>query len=212
MKLILFGGAEVDQGQFLPQLKLIEQVIKRIDPKQVLHIPFARSRVIEKEWDGDWFNENIHLDKTIYLNAKNEEDVDKANNPLIFMNGGGDNENLLNKIKENPKLLKLVENAEYVIGESAGAKVLGASVRKKGSDENSELMKGLNIIKNTIIEPHYTERNRHGILIKDMKESGLPYGIGIDCVTAIEFDLNEFPEKYNKIGDGLVEVKIDSIL
>jgi len=32
-------------------------------------------------------------------------------------------------------------------------------------------------------------------------------GVGIDCVTAIMFNLDEFPEKYKKIGNGLVEIK-----
>ena len=35
MKLFLFGGAEIQLGQFIPQLELIEKVILEIKPKQI---------------------------------------------------------------------------------------------------------------------------------------------------------------------------------
>ena len=204
MKLILFGGAELRQGQFLPQLKLIEQVINGIKPRQVLHIPFARVVATEVEWGGDWFNKNIHLDNTLYLNANNEGDLEKADHPLIFISGGKDHINLLAKIRSIPGLLEFIKNAEYIIGESAGSMVMGTYLREGGEEK---IIPGLDIIKSTIIEPHYTERNRQALLEREMKENNLSFGVGIDCVTAIMFNLDEFPEKYKKIGNGLVEIK-----
>jgi len=38
----------------------------------------------------------------------------------------------------------------------------------------------------------------------------MKYGIGIDCVTAMVCDLDEFPLKYEKIGDGNIEIKVNS--
>lgn len=61
MKVILFGGAEVNLGQVKPELKLIEKVIKRLKVKQIFHIPFARTKAVEKEWSGNWFQKNIHV-------------------------------------------------------------------------------------------------------------------------------------------------------
>ena len=207
MKVILFGGAELRDNMFLDQLKLIEKVFNDIKPKQILHIPFARPIATEVEWDGDWFNRHIGLKGITYLNAQNKQDVKKAKDPLIFMSGGGGNIALLKKVKSNPELLKLVLNASCIVGESAGAKVLGAKFRTIGNDPNSKLMKGFNIVKDTIIEPHYTERKREKLLDKDLKESKLSYGIGIDCVTAIVFDTGTFPTKYKKIGKGNIYVK-----
>ena len=211
MKIFLFGGAEFKDNMFLKQLELMEQVFNKLKPKQILHIPYARPVATEIEWDGDWFNRHIHLKDVIYLNVENEDDMKKVKKPLIFISGGGANLNLLKKIKSNPKLLKLVKNADYIVGESAGAKVLGAYFREKGNDENSKVTKGLNIVKNTIVEPHYTERNRQKLLDKDLKESGVKYGLGIDCVTAIEFKNGEFPKKYKKIGIGNIYIKIQKI-
>ncbi|MEI8090760.1 MAG: Type 1 glutamine amidotransferase-like domain-containing protein [bacterium] len=119
MKLFLFGGAEIQLGQFIPQLELIEKVILEIKPKQILHIPFARTKAKEIERELGRFTKNIHLDGIEYLNATNEEDIVKAENPLIFISGGGENMNLVHKIQENPTLRNLVQHAEYIIGESA---------------------------------------------------------------------------------------------
>jgi cyanophycinase-like exopeptidase len=42
-----------------------------------------------------------------------------------------------------------------------------------------------------------------------MKETHMKYGIGIDVNTAMVFDMENFPEKYEVIGDGIVEVKVN---
>lgn len=206
MKVYLFGGAETELGQVGRLLKLIEQTIKKTGKKQVLHIPFARIIASEPEWSGDWYHRHIHLKDVEYLNASNEADIDKADNPLIFISGGSDKNNLTEKIRSNPKLWQLVKNASHIIGESAGAKTLGEYTRS--GEINSPIIKGLGIIKHTVIEPHYTQRNRQKLLEKEMGQSGIKYGIAIDSCTGIEFDLKDFPKKYSKIGEGLVEIKV----
>ncbi len=45
------------------------------------------------------------------------------------------------------------------------------------------------------------------MLLKDMKEARVHYGIGIDCLTAIEFEVDEFPKTYKKIGSGTVAIR-----
>ncbi len=207
MRLILFGGAEVALGQVKPELKLIEKVIKRLKPKQVLHIPFARTRAKEKEWREGWFAKNVYIGNIKYLNAKRKQDIRKTSDPLIFISGGGEKINLMRKIRSNPNLLHLIKNASRIVGESAGSEILGAYFRSKGADPRSPMMKGLDIIKNAVIEPHYTERKRQKLLLKDMQQARVQYGIGIDCMTAIEFEVNAFPKKYKKIGTGAVVVR-----
>lgn len=206
MKIFLFGGAEVKLGQVEPLLKLIQRVIKKLKVKQVLHIPFARTKAKEAEWSGDWFHRHIHLKGVRYFNAATRDDFKQARSPLIFLSGGNDSANLLKKIKSNPQLLSLINQASYIIGESAGAKVLAAYFRSESSQGKRKIIRGLGIIKNTIIEPHYSERNRQKLLVREMKQCGARYGIGIDCVTGLEFELNDFPKKYKKIGKGSVRI------
>ena len=191
-----------------PLLSLIEETIRQTGIKEVLHIPFARTIATEPEWEGDWFSQYIHIDGLIYLNAANPEDIQKAKAPLIFINGGSKNRNLLQQLLQRPELIEIIKNADVIIGESAGSMILGEQLRVVREDK-IELFEGLGIIKNTIIEPHYGERKRQPLLLQELKESGLKYGIGIDCDTAIHFELDEFPQKYEKIGDGVVEVKIN---
>ncbi|HMS91373.1 MAG TPA: Type 1 glutamine amidotransferase-like domain-containing protein [Candidatus Absconditabacterales bacterium] len=202
MKLYLFGGASVDNNHIIQQLKLIEKVIRENNPKQVLYLPFARSPETEIARGEDWFIKNVNLDGIEYLNAKSSKDIAKAKNPFIIIMGGGQTKNLLQKIHESETLQKLIYKAEYIIGESAGAIVLAEFVRIEGN-----IIPGLGIIKNTIIEVHYTQRQRQSLLKKEMEETGVHYGVGIDEITGIEFELKNFPQEYKKIGEGNIEIK-----
>jgi len=206
MKLYLFGWAETKpdgHSNVEPFLKLIEKTIKEINPKQILHIPFARTTASLIEWDGDRFNKHIHLEWVEYLNAVNKDDIKKANSPLIFISGGSKTANLLKEIQADPSLENLIRNAEYIIGESAGAKVLWSAVRIG----EGELVKWLWIIKDTIIEPHYTKKWGQQLLTEEMNETGMKYGVWIDEITGMEFDLDTFPQEYKKIGEENIEIK-----
>lgn len=204
MKLILFGGAE--RGEVAKELKQIEGVMRRLKPKQIFHIPFARTKTTEVEWRAGWYGRHIHIPGLKYLNAKNKGDIKKLEDPLVFISGGSNSMNLIKKLRSSPRLLKLIENADYIIGESAGAKVLGTYFRTKRADEKSPIVKGLNLIKNTVVEPHYTQRKRQKLLLDDMRQTGVRYGLGVDSCTAIEFELDQFPRRYKKIGSRKIKI------
>jgi|GEM_PF-566483 len=206
--IFLFGGAEVEWNQAVPEIKMMGEVLRQLKAKQVLHIPFARITSSEEDWSGDWFNRNIQIPGLEYLNAANEADIAKADSPVILISGGHEHDNLMDRIAANPKLQELIKNARYIIGESAGAKALGEYMRSGHlGSKNTKLVNGLDIVKNTVISPHYTEHNREPELLHDMEKSGMKYGIGIDSFTAMIFNVDEFPEKYKKIGAGNVEIK-----
>ncbi len=207
MKLFLFGGAEF--GEAPAELKMIEWVIKSIAPKQLLHVPFARTKDgSREERNGDWFGRNISIPEVEYLNANNPDDVAKAIDPVIFISGWKEHENLINSINANPKLAELIHNASYIIGESAGSKVLGTHYGSEDSEWNLILLPSLGIIKNTVLEWHYTQRNKESKLDRAMHETGAQYGVGIDSCTAMVFELDAFPDTYTKIWDGAIIVKI----
>jgi len=205
MKIFLFGGAE---GQVEIELKLIEKIINDSGANQVLLIPFARiqSEKTKEEWRGDWFHRYMQLPGVEYLNAENEGDIAKARSPLIFISGGSESARLAKKIKSNPRLLTLIKSSSIIIGESAGAKVLGEFLRAKEGGGPYQIISGLGIIKDTIIEPHFTATKREAILVDELKTTKVRYGIGIDSLTGMEFELDEFPEKYKTIGVGSVKI------
>lgn len=210
MKLYLFGGAETDQGQAPILKQQIDDVIADIKPKQLLHIPYARIKVPDGEeeiWGDGWVNRDLTLDGIELLDARDPEDLAKAESPVIFMNGGPQRDHLFNKITSNKGLHKLVVNAEQIIGESSGSMVC-AEYRRAYRDGKGITTKGLGILKDTIIEAHYSERNRQQQLLEEMQESGAKYGIGIDSITAIVIDTNTYPDAYDVFGEGTVELKV----
>src|SRR3990172_5463528 len=198
MNLYLFGGAETDQGQAPILKRLIIDVIKEIKPKQILHIPYSRIDVPKEEeevWGDGWVERDLELEGTELLDARDEDDLVRADKPTIFMNGGPQGDLLYEKITSNKLLNNLVMNAGFIIGESAGSMVTGEDRRTYRNDK-AVVTKGLGILKDTIIEAHYTQRNRHRALRNEMKESGAKYGIGIDSITGIVVDTKRYPEKY----------------
>jgi len=211
MKLYLFGGAEIQSQNNTQLLKsLIKQTILQIRPKSVLHIPYARLVSTEEDWYEGWFGDLMKDAGIDILDARNSKDVEKAYDSVIFINGGIGRYDLINGITNNKKLLHLVLNAQHIIAESAGSMVMGEYQR--GARGESKIIKGLGILKNTIIEPHYSERHSQQLLIEGMKKSGMKYGIGIDSVTGIVVDPIEFPSIWSKLGKGLVDVKTNSFL
>lgn len=206
MKLYLFWWAE--EGQAAHECKMIESVIKSINPKQLLHIPFARVREASRpERKGDRFHRMIDLGSIQYLNANNPDDLAQANNPVVFISGGNEHINLIDSITQSPKLLELIHNAAHIIGESAWSKVLGTHYASADENGNTLLLPSLDIIKNTVLEWHYTQRNKSDKLNYTMQHTQATYAIGIDSCTAMIFDLDQFPSHYETIGDWDIFIK-----
>ena len=140
------------------------------------------------------------------MDATNPDDIAKTDNPLIIITGGGQTANLLEKIQWSPVLLALIKKAKYIIGESSWSMILAEYARVKEKTGN-KLIQALCILKDTIIEPHYTERNNQQLLKQEIVDMHMKYGIWIDEITGIEIDLNTFPYEYKKIGDRNIEIQ-----
>jgi len=190
-------------GEFIPQTKLIETAIKEISPKEILHIPFARTNFNpnEPERENGRFLKNIDIGNAKYFDANDKTNLDQLTDPLIILSGWAQSSNLLDKITNNPKLLDLVLNASYLIWESSGAKIVWqkARIRDKSTGERI-IAKWLNILPNTIIEPHYSAQKRESILKKTKEENKIKFWIWIDSCTAIVLDTNNYPQDHKTIG------------
>jgi cyanophycinase-like exopeptidase len=207
MKLFLLGGAEIDQPERSVSLlkKIIKETFLQLNPKTILHIPFARlqpSPQDKGEWDEGWFNALMSDTGIEIIDARKKLNDNKLTKAAVFINGGRERQTLLNTIRNNDQLQKAIANATHIVAESSGSMIMGEYLRI--SRTNSDMMKGLGILKNTVIEPHYTERGYNRYLPDDLKKSGMKYGIGIDSATGIITDPHHFPEKWEKIGPGNV--------
>jgi cyanophycinase-like exopeptidase len=112
---------------------------------------------------------------------------------------------LYREIKKNKRLSSLVMNSDFLIGESAGSTVCGEY--RRGYKNNKDVItKGLGILKDTIIEAHYTERNRRQLLRNEMKKTKAEYGLGIDSITGVVINTDFFPQDCKVLGEGNVEI------
>ncbi len=204
MKLFLFGGAELQLGHGPIHKDLIKQTIVDLHPSQILHVPFARLHPTEEAFREGWFKELMADTGIEILDARLDEDVLKAKSPLVFINGGHGRADLIAGIYGNNKVLDLILDATYLVGESSGSMVTGEYFRV--GNVRGEIVKGLGILKDAIIEPHYSERGHQQLLVDEMQQTRAKIGIGIDCVTGIVIDTGTFPLEWEKIGTGTVDV------
>lgn len=207
MKLYLFGGAELDIPDISPLVEKnqIRDVLIKLNPRSIFHVPFARLHPTEVEWKEGWFKELMKDTGIKILDARNDSEVEKAENSVVFINGGRERKQLIDGVKGNPKIFNLILNAKYIVSESAGSMAMGECMTADRA--GAEIIKGFGILKNTIIEVHYTEKNRQKLLGEDLHKSGMKYGVGIDCATALVVDPSDFPSKWEKIGVGSVYIK-----
>lgn len=99
--------------------------------------------------------------------------------------------------------MRLIKNAEIIIGSSAGAMILGEMVRSSKNEET--FISGINLAKNSIIEPHFSEEKREENLKEAIAKNKIRYGLGIDEATALVADGNNL-ENYRILGNGKVKV------
>lgn len=201
MILYLFGGYSIQNGEV--QWRLIEKELNDLSPSQVLYLGFAHSG---KSGALSFFIRE-KLDSLLggkLLDASVENDLKAAVKPLVFIDGGQDCLGLLEAVSRNSQLKDIILSASHILGESAGAKFLGSKMRI-GRD-GSEAVDGLGLLRGSVIEPHYSQKQREKLLRKEMEDWGCPIGVGIDESCGIRMDPNTFPDEYEVLGDGLVEV------
>ncbi len=156
------------------------------------------------EWYEGWFTD-VMSDTSIQIySAKKQEDINTWNGDVVFINGGHERKALVDAIIANDTLFQKVRSANYIIAESAGSVTMGEYMRISRTDDN--VMKALGILKDVVIEPHYTERNYKHYLPGDMQKSGMKIGIGIDSATGIILDTDLFPGEWRKVGPGNIYI------
>ncbi len=151
-----------------------------------------------------FFREKVNLPKNIQiLDAEIENEIALADNPMVYVLGGMRQKELLNLIKSNPKLDSIIRNCPYYFGESMGAKLIGSKFRI--GTPGTPLVTGLGILENTIIEGHYSQKQRQNDLRDEVRSGKLKYGLGIDEDAEVVTTPELFP-KFQKLGPGLVEL------
>ena len=100
------------------------------------------------------------------------------------------------------------QNGLTVGGTSAGAMMISSSMIVSGTADAAprldsiEVAPGLNLLPDTVIDTHFSQRGRHGRLLSTVAHNPQVLGIGIDERTAMVAQ----GEKFEVIGEGAVTV------
>lgn len=180
-------------------------------PNQVLHIPFAKPANLPsgmQVWDNWYHDQKQAKNGYDILTAKADDEIRRAEKPLVFISGGSDHKALLDQINNNKILKELVIESPCLICECSGAMIIGKYFRKSGSE--TELIQGLNILPDTIVEPHYDSRNRKATLKEGLLKKKCRYGIGIKSLGALRCTTKFFPYSIKNLGERPEELIINT--
>ena len=134
--------------------------------------------------------------------------IDSAD--AIFFTGG-DQLNITSLMGGTPlhnRIYDRLQEGILIIGTSAGAAMMSSSMIVSGKSDSAptvggvEIAPGMDMIPDTIIDSHFSQRGRHGRLLTAIAHYPQVLGIGIDERTAIMTQNG----KFTVIGEGTVTV------
>ena len=210
--LLVIGGAEDKYNERRILKKFLQ--LAGGEKAEVLIVPVASDF---PEFAADVYVQafrNLGVANPRVLRATSRQDVFLAN-PEELLDGitgvfitGGDQMRLVSLLggtKFSQRMRQLAAETDIVIaGTSAGAAGMSASMIVRGEStphphKNSvRLSPGLGILKNIIIDQHFTERGRISRLITAVSYNPYNLGIGIDENTAIILDNEGVLEVFGK--------------
>jgi cyanophycinase len=210
--LLVIGGAEDKYNERRILKKFLQ--LAGDDKAEVLIVPVASDF---PEFAADVYTQafrNLGVANPRVLRATSRQDVVHADPDKllegvtgVFITGGDQMRlvSLLGGTKFADKLRHMVRDTNVILaGTSAGAAGMSTSMIVRGEStshpqKNSvRLSPGLGILKNVIIDQHFTERGRISRLITAVSYNPYNLGVGIDENTAIILDGNGVLEVYGQ--------------
>jgi cyanophycinase len=155
-----------------------------------------------------------HVD-TVHINQRddafNERSIAKIRDARGIFFTGGDQLNVTSLMGGSPVHNLIHERLEagvLVAGTSAGAAMMSSSMIITGESDSApkvggvEIAPGMNMVENSIIDSHFSQRGRHGRLLTAVAHFPQVLGLGIDERTAAIFTNGGF----KVVGEGVVTV------
>ncbi|GFZ31279.1 cyanophycinase [Clostridium zeae] len=196
--LIIIGGAEDKEGN----KEILKYVCSKINKENdVLAVATIATENPEEAKDKykKVFTE-LGVKKIEILDVKHRDDCSLQKNinivreaSIIFFTGG-DQLRITSIIGGTPIYQEIISASErgcYMVGTSAGASVMSDTMIVTGDDEESprkctlKMSPGLGLVKNIIVDQHFSQRGRIGRLLAGVAQNPQALGIGIDEDTAI---------------------------
>lgn len=213
-KLVIIGGAEDKKGSKI----ILRDVCNLINKEKDEILVATVASEVQDLVSGDYrkvFRE-IGVKNIKFLNIESriesyqKENLDKVKSSKLIFFTGGDQLRITSLIGGTPLQVELMKSKDKIIvGTSAGASVMSGTMIVGGDDQKAPKSKGvsmspgLGLIKDVIIDQHFSQRGRIGRLISAISGNPTTLGIGIDENTAIIVDEKR---KIKAIGDGAVYI------
>ena len=214
-RLLIVGGHEDKEGDRLILKCLADEV-----GSGKLVVATVASEVPEEIWsDYEPLFRRLGVKHVHKLDIRSREDAksDRALRVLEDATGvfftGGDQLKITSQIGDTPtyeRLKEIYEGGGIIAGTSAGASVVCETMLVSGNGQESyrigaalRMAPGLGLIRNVIVDQHFSERGRLTRLLGAVAQNPRMLGIGIDEDTAI---LVEQYTRFTVLGAGAVYV------
>jgi cyanophycinase len=213
--LIAIGGGNVAEAK-----GILDEFLGLLKDKSDPHITVMTVATNEpdgagKKYDALFRSRGINHVSIVDVSQRNDsfnenalKRIEKAD-ALFFT--GGDQLNVTSLLGGSPLhnlIHEKVKDGFIIAGTSAGATMMSNSMIVTGSSDDSpkvggvEIAPGMDLLSETIIDTHFSQRGRHGRLLAAIAHYPQDLGIGIDERTAIIVKNNEF----RIIGEGVVTI------
>jgi cyanophycinase len=214
--LIIIGGHERQGDE-----EILKEVVRRLNRKKdrrLLVVTVASREPEDLIKDYRKIFKDLGVKDIEVLDIRAREDAFKAENirkcdgnPTLFFTGG-DQLRITSQLGDSPiyqRLQAIFREGGMIVGTSAGAAVMPATMLVSGSGEDSSEMSaigmapGFGLIDGVVIDTHFAERGRLGRLLSAVAQNPRNIGIGIDEDTAI---IVKGDESFTVMGSGAVYV------
>jgi cyanophycinase len=201
--IILIGGAEDKSGD----RRILGEVARRARPGPLVvctagsTIPDELYEIYAAAFHDLGVRAITHANIPTREAAADAALADRIAHAKAFFFTGGDQVKITSRIAGTPvhqALIDVYTRGGTLAGTSAGASALGQTMPVSSIDEEhrvaaaSQLLAGLALIENVIVDQHFAQRGRMGRLIAGVAENPRLLGIGIDENTALVWQRDAF--------------------
>ena len=207
------GGGEIaDAPDILDEI--FGYLHDRDDPRMVIMtVATNQEEEAKKKYDAMFRRKGVRHVETVNISERthafDEASVKKVERAHAFFFTGGDQQYVTALMGGSPVDLMMKERIKEGIllaGTSAGAAMMSGAMILGGGGSTAprvggvELGPGMNLIPDTIIDTHFSQRGRHGRLLTAIAHDPQLLGLGIDERTAMRLQGKEF----RVLGNGCV--------
>jgi cyanophycinase len=204
-RLVIIGGAEDREGESV----ILKEFVKLAGDKKarIVVITAATNHPEESGAEMTKVFKRLGVEKIDVVDVSSRADafVEKSIERIKQATGlyftGGDQLNITSLIggsEMQKAIFEVYEKGCIIAGTSAGAAMMSNSMIMSGSGEQNpqfgkvDLAPGMDFVRGSIIDTHFSQRGRHGRLLAAVAHHPQELGIGIDEDTAMIVHKNEF--------------------